>query len=179
MKISQMLAALAILGGAVTCLFVIQFEGQASGQDGEAKAQLQEATSASAKGDTKQDLSLQDQFVPVDNMHHFMEYVCEPSYKSLKQIMTKEPENRSEWKAFKNHALVLAESSALVSMRGPDDPEKSKKWKELSLSVYSSGAALYKASGNFEEAKKHYGLMIDNCNQCHTDFAEGKHQLKK
>lgn len=121
----------------------------------------------------------EDKFAPVDNMHHFMEYVCEPSYKGLKQIMENEPKDRQAWKAFKNHALVLAETSALVAARGPEDPEKSKKWKQIALDVYTNGAALYKSAGKFEEAKKHYSAMIDNCNKCHTEFAEGKHQLNK
>lgn len=120
-----------------------------------------------------------DEFEPVDDMHHFMEYVCEPSYKALKEIMLKAPADRRAWKPFKNHALVLAETSALVSARGPEDPEKAKQWKQIALGVYKTGKALYKSAGDFEEATKQYGLMIDNCNQCHTVFAKGKHQLKK
>lgn len=124
--------------------------------------------------------SEQVDFAPVDNMHHFMEYICEPSYKGLKKIMAKEPENRKQWKAFKNHSLVLAETSALVATRGPkDDEEKSAHWKQLSLDVYHSGKLLYKSAGKFEEAQKHYSTLIDNCNKCHTSFAGGKYQLKK
>lgn len=120
-----------------------------------------------------------DQFAPIEDMHHFMEYVCEPSYKGLKQVLATEPANRKAWKAFKNHALVLAETSALVAARGPDEPAKAKQWKEISREVYNSGSALYKSAGKYEDAKKHYGLMIDQCNKCHTVFAEGKHQLTK
>ena len=118
-------------------------------------------------------------FEPVDDMHHFMEYVCEPSYKGLKQVLATEPANRQDWKSFKNHALVLAETSALVANRGPEDDAQSKQWKEICLAVYDSGKSLYKSAGKYDEAKKHYGLMIDQCNKCHTVFADGKHQLKK
>ena len=94
--------------------------------------------------------------------------------------MLKEPEDRRGWKAFKNHALVLAETSALVASRGPkDDEEQSKQWHQISLDVHQTATALYKAAGNFEEATRQYGLMIANCNKCHTVFAESKHQLKK
>lgn len=127
----------------------------------------------------EKDASAEDDFAPIDNMHHFMEYVCEPSYKGLKAALANEPEGRQGWKAFKNHALVLAETSALVAARAPDDEAKAKEWKQISLDVYKSGKLLYKSSGNYVEAKKHYGLMIDNCNKCHTVFAKGKHQLEK
>lgn len=124
-------------------------------------------------------VSPKDEFAPVEDMHHFMEYVCEPSYKGLKAVLASEPENRQAWKAFKNHALVLAETSALVAARAPEGDTKARKWKQMSLGVYKSGTALYKSAGNYDEAKKHYGLMLDQCNQCHTEFAEGKHQLAK
>lgn len=122
---------------------------------------------------------IKDQFAPVEDMHHFMEYVCEPSYKGLKQVLATEPESRKAWKAFKNHALVLAETSALTAARAPEDKAKAKQWKQFSLEVYRSGTALYRSAGNYDDAKKHYGLMIDQCNKCHTEFAEGKHQLAK
>jgi hypothetical protein len=125
------------------------------------------------------DLRADAQFAPVDNMHHFMEYVCEPSYKELKALLAKEPEDRRGWKAFKNHALVLAETSALVAARSPKDESQAKQWKQISLDVYNSGKSLYKSSGNYEEAQKHFGSMVDNCNKCHKVFAKGKHQLKK
>lgn len=120
-----------------------------------------------------------DDFEPIDNMHHFMEYVCEPSYKGLKQVLSNEPADRKAWKAFKNHALVLAESSALVAARGPDDAAKNKEWKAISAEVYRSGKSLYKSAGDYAEAKKHYGTMLDACNRCHTVFAKGKYQLSK
>lgn len=123
---------------------------------------------------------VEEDFEPVDNMHHFMEYICEPSYKGLKKMMQEEQLDRAGWKAFKNHALVLAETSALVAQRGPNkDEAKNKKWKEICLEVYRSGKDLYQAKGNLESAKKHYATMVDNCNQCHKVFANGKYQLSK
>ena len=117
-------------------------------------------------------------FEPVDNMHHFMEYVCEPSYKSLKKWFAEEGEkDRAAWKVFKNHALVLAESSALVAQRAPE--KNSEEWKQIAHDVYTSGSAMYKSKGDFAKAKKHYGTVIENCNQCHKKFADGKYQLKK
>lgn len=124
-------------------------------------------------------VSIDEQFVAVDNMHHFMEYICEPSYKGLKATLATEPENRKAWKPFKNYALVLAETSVLVSQRGPKEAEKSKQWKQISLDVHQQATALYKSSGNYDQAQQHYSSMIDSCNKCHTVFAEGKYQLEK
>jgi len=123
--------------------------------------------------------AVEDQFVAVDNMHHFMEYICEPSYKGLKATLATEPANRKAWKPFKNHSLVLAESISLVALRGPKEEEKSKQWKQVSLDVHKHATALYKSSGDYEQAKQHYGAMIESCNKCHTVFAGGKYQLEK
>ena len=101
------------------------------------------------------------------------------SYKGLKATLATEPSNRKEWKPFKNHSLVLAESIALVAQRGPKEEDKSKQWKQISLDVHKHATALYKSSGDYDQAKKHYGAMLDSCNKCHAVFAEGKYQLEK
>ena len=127
----------------------------------------------------EKEVSIDEQFVEVDNMHHFMEYICEPSYKGLKATLATEPANRKAWKPFKNHALVLAETATMVAARAPDDAAKAKEWKTIALAVHKTGTSLYKSAGDFEQAQKHYGLMIDQCNKCHTVFADGKYQLEK
>ena len=131
---------------------------------------------------TKVENSIEVKFEPVDNMHHFMEYISQPSYKALKAAMSGEaPKDRRGWKVIKSHALILAETSALVAERVPKDATAAEKeeWQELSLKVYESGKQLYKSAGKFDDAKKHYGTMIENCNKCHSSFDGGKHQLKK
>ena len=80
-------------------------------------------------------------------------------------------------------SLVLAETSALVAERCPEDlsAEKKKQWQQLSVNVHKHGADLYRALGkkDFDGSKKHFGLMMDNCNKCHAVFDNGKHQLDK
>lgn len=121
------------------------------------------------------------EFAPVDDMHHFMEYISQPSYKALKDGMATAPANRKEWKPIKVNALILAETSALVANRAPEDVEEAKQWKQISKSVHESGSSLYQAASkmNFEEAKTHYEAMIESCNKCHQVFEKGKHQLEK
>ncbi|GEM_PF-1138917 len=119
-----------------------------------------------------------DTFKPVDNMHHFMEYICEPSYKGLLKSLSSEPADRNAWKVVLNHSLVLAETSSMVAQRAPKEEDKSKQWKEIALAVHQSGTKLYKSVGKYEEAKKHFNVMVQHCNQCHTEFAKGKYQLK-
>jgi hypothetical protein len=115
-------------------------------------------------------------------MHHFMEYISQPSYRALKKTFAGEtPKNRKGWKSIKSHALILAETSALVADRVPDEAtdEEASQWRQLSIDVYKSGKALYKSVGDFEKAKTNYGLMLDSCNKCHQVFDNGKHQLAK
>jgi len=124
----------------------------------------------------------EDEFVALDDMHHFMEYVSQPSYKALKELLAKEPENRRAYRNVKVHAMILAETSAIVAARGPeDDKEKMENWKKICLDVHKHGKNLYEAAGksDFASVKKHYGAMIEACNQCHKVFDNGKHQLEK
>lgn len=123
-----------------------------------------------------------DDFPPIDNMHHFMEYISQPSYRELKKAFAGDPPaDRRAWKPIKSHALILAETSALVANRTPKDAteEDKKAWRQMSIDVYNSGKALYQSAGDFEAAKKNYAAMIDNCNKCHSKFENGKHQLEK
>ncbi|MGI9516328.1 MAG: hypothetical protein ACR2NP_04730 [Pirellulaceae bacterium] len=124
---------------------------------------------------------VQDEFEPIDNMHHFMEYISQPSYLALKDALAAEPADRKAWKVVKSHALILAETSALVAARVPDDmdEELARQWKQTSLAVYGSGRDLYRSSGDYQQAREHYEAMIDNCNHCHQVFDEGRHQLEK
>lgn len=130
---------------------------------------------------TAQEQTLDDQFLPIDNMHHFMEYISQPSYKALKQALASEPENRRAWRPVKVNTLILAETSALVAARVPEDlnEEQAKQWKQISLDVYNAGKELYGSMGQYDNAKQHYAAMIDNCNRCHQVFADGEHQLEK
>ncbi|QEG23232.1 hypothetical protein [Mariniblastus fucicola] len=121
-------------------------------------------------------------FEPVDNMHHFMEYICQPCYRSLKESFAGEPpENRRAWKSIKSNALILTETTALLADRVPKNSsdEQAALWREISHDVYTSGKALYKSAGDFEAATRNYGAMIESCNKCHQEFAKGKYQLKK
>ncbi|MDG1807543.1 MAG: hypothetical protein P8J91_18900 [Pirellulaceae bacterium] len=129
----------------------------------------------------QEETSAADLFQPVDNMHHFMEYISEPSYKGLKAALATQPKGRKGWSPVKSDALILAETSALVAERVPEgaDAEKATQWKQISLDVYNASKALYGSVGDYEQAKKHYSVMIDNCNRCHQTFANGKYQLKK
>lgn len=121
-------------------------------------------------------------FEPVDNMHHFMEYIAQPRYRSLKKSLAGDPPaNRKGWKSIKSDALILTETTALLADRIPEGAtaEQATQWRQISHDVYTAGKALYKSAGDFDAAKKNYSSMIDSCNQCHQSFADGKYQLKK
>ena len=116
--------------------------------------------------------------VPVEpDMHEFMEYVFQPTYKRLKQSIATEPENRKAWKSIKSDALILAEGGNLLLLHEPKDNGAS--WNTHSVNVRKEGGLLYKAAKvrDFKVARKHYEAMMKNCNACHQDFADGEHQL--
>ena len=122
-------------------------------------------------------------FPPVDDMHHFMEYISKPSYRELKSMFGEEKIRRSTWRKISQHALVLAESTILVADRPPADSneEVAADWRALSKANYDHAVALYKASREKEEerARESYSLMLDACNKCHEKYDENNHQLAK
>ncbi len=113
-----------------------------------------------------------------EDMHEFMEYAFEPGYKRLRDAMAKAPENNGQWKAIKGDSLTLAEGGNLLMMRAPE--EEGVAWNRFSAAVRSDGTKLYQAARgkDYAAAKKGYVSMLTNCNQCHDQFAGGKHQLK-
>jgi hypothetical protein len=116
--------------------------------------------------------------VPVErNMHEFMEYVLQPTYKRLKHVMAAAPAGKQEWKSIKSDALILAEGGNLLLLR---KSEKSPgEWTEFSVGVRDAGGQLYRAATqkDFSASRNAYERMLSKCNSCHTRFAGGKHQL--
>ncbi len=112
-----------------------------------------------------------------DDMHEFMEYVFEPSYKRLKASLADEPADRSAWKGIKADSLILAEAANLLLHRGP--AEEAGKWASHSVAVRQQGGALYRAAKmrDYTQAKRQFATLLKKCNQCHDDFAGGEHQL--
>jgi hypothetical protein len=115
---------------------------------------------------------------PVESdMHEFMEYVFQPTYKRLQKSIAAEPADKAGWKGIKADSLILAEAGNLLLDRGPK--EGASEWNALSASMREDGSKLYQAAKakDFKVARQHYELMITKCNNCHDKFAEGKHQL--
>lgn len=115
---------------------------------------------------------------PVEpDMHEFMEYVFQPSYKRLKPAMAGEPADKQGWKVIKAESLTLAESGNLLLMRLPK--KDAADWAAHSVKVREFGGQLYKAAKarDYKLADKHYKAMIENCNACHKQFENGKHIL--
>ena len=111
-----------------------------------------------------------------DDIHHFMEYVFEPNYKRLKAALATEPVDKQAWKGIKGDALTLAECANLLMMRVPEDGYM---WKNMSMGVRGQGSQLYQAArkSDYTSARKAYVSMLQQCNACHTKFADGEHQL--
>lgn len=115
---------------------------------------------------------------PVEkDMHEFMEYVFQPTYKRLQQAMATEPADNDAWKCIKADSLMLAEGGNLLLHRSPE--KEAAAWNDLSAAVRESGSSLYQASKkkDYKSARQHYEAMLKNCNACHDKFADGEHQL--
>lgn len=132
-----------------------------------------------------QDPSMEQQqeedFAPIDDMHHFMEYVCQPGYRRIRESLANEPADRRAWRPIKADTMVLAESSFLYAERYPEgatDDQKAQ-WREMSLDVHRAGRELYNAIGDFEKSRAAFDTLVDNCNRCHDAFEEGRHHLEK
>lgn len=110
-------------------------------------------------------------------MHDFMEGVFQSTYLRLKQSMAAEPANRQGWKALRSDALVLAEASNLLLIRKPE--KDADKWTDLSVSTREAAANFYQAAKkqDFAGSKTTYEAMLTQCNACHKQFDDGKHQL--
>ncbi|MFV0444166.1 MAG: hypothetical protein ACK5Q5_11410 [Planctomycetaceae bacterium] len=115
---------------------------------------------------------------PVEpDMHEFMEYVFQPTFKRLKPAMAAAPADNAGWKGIKADSLVLAESGNLLLDRQPE--EEGADWVRHSASVRDLGGQLYRAAKakDFATAKSHYEQMVKSCNACHEQFAGGEHIL--
>lgn len=112
-----------------------------------------------------------------DNMHEFMEYVFQPTYRRLKESIASEPTDNKGWKAIKSDALILAESCNLLFVRQPE--EDSADWTRHAAASRDAGAGLYAAARekNFASASQAWKKMLTNCNSCHQQFEEGRHIL--
>lgn len=115
---------------------------------------------------------------PVEkDMHEFMEYVFQPTYKRLKLVMATAPADNAAWKGIKADSLILAEGGNLLLSRAPEKDAAA--WNEISAAVREAGGQLYQAAKkkDYAAARPHYELMLKKCNACHDQFADGEHQL--
>lgn len=120
-----------------------------------------------------------DAVEPVEaDMHEFMEYVFEPTFKRLVPAMAAAPANNQGWKSIKSDALILAEACNLLVSRQPE--EDGADWVKHSVEVRDLGGQLYRAAKakDFDKARQHYEAMVESCNACHRQFENGKHILK-
>ncbi len=116
--------------------------------------------------------------VPVEtNMHEFMEYVFQPTYRRLKPAMDSSHAAEPAWKTIKSDSLILAETSNLLLLHTP--PKDPGKWNETSVAVRDAASQLYKFARqrDFAASRKTYEQMLTSCNACHKQFAGGKHML--
>lgn len=117
--------------------------------------------------------------VPVEpDMHEFMEYVFQPTYRRLKKTLASDPDSNQIWKAIKSDSLILAEGGNLLLLHKPENNRED--GDQHSIQVRQFGGQLYKAAKakDYQTSKEKFASMLKNCNACHKQFDNGKHQLK-
>ena len=116
----------------------------------------------------------------VDNMHHLMEYVFEPRYKELKEVVALSP-SKKRFKKVKACGLTLAEAANLLIRRSPEDAgvEEKELWVKYARDVREQASILYQAARKKDHPQvvAAYRQTIGKCNVCHQKFADGKYQL--
>lgn len=112
-----------------------------------------------------------DELKPVDNMHHFMEYIYGPIFTELKELVAEEPADKATWGKIKSRSLILAETTILLAKRHPPK-DKSATWNEASVLLYKGGSDLYQAARkkDFAATQTHFGAMINGCKKCHEEY---------
>lgn len=112
------------------------------------------------------------------DMHEFMEYYFEPSFKRLKAAMADAPTSNAGWKPIKAEGMLMAEGGNLLLVRLPEDDASD--WAKHSTAVREDGGNLYRAAKakDYSQARQHYESMVKNCNACHHQFAGGEHILE-
>ena len=130
-----------------------------------------------AKSALAQEAAPEDKAVEPD-MHEFMEYVCEPPCKRLKAVLATAPADNAAWKGIKSDSLILAEAGNLLHRRPPEKDAAA--WVAHSKKVRDTGILLYAAAKKKDtvETRKQWEGLLQNCNACHTQFADGEHMLK-
>ncbi|MDB4650414.1 hypothetical protein OAE37_01495 [Pirellulaceae bacterium] len=130
-----------------------------------------ESNSPAASEESSAAFVFQDEFEPVDNMHHFMEYVYEPVYKELKESLKLEPADKKAWAKVKSGSMILAEASSLLAKR-PSEKADGKKWSEFSAIVNLNGAKLFHAARakDYDKAQSLFKEMSTGCAKCHEAY---------
>lgn len=125
---------------------------------------------------------LAQQAVETD-IHEFMEHYNQPVYRRLKAALADQTDQTDQqggqrWGRIANDSLLLAEVGNLLFLRGPQQDRDA--WLRHAVTVREAGSKLYHAARqqNRAAARNNFTQLIDNCNQCHRQFAGGEHLLK-
>ena len=138
---------------------------------------------ANKEGDHKSEEEAEEESeeeeTPVEaDMHEFMEYVFEPPYLRLKASLATAPEDKAVWKGIKSDSLILAEAGNLLLGRPPEGGEAD--WNAHAVKVRTVGGLLYTAAKKKDaiETRKQWEGLLESCNACHKQFADGEHMLQ-
>ena len=111
---------------------------------------------------------------PVENdMHEFMGHLFQPPYERLRQSLAIKPSGKAAWKNIASDSLILAEGGNLLLARSPDEQDDS--WVSNATGIRTFGTFVYRSSRekDYTTVLFNYRHMVDQCNDCHREFADG------
>jgi hypothetical protein len=116
---------------------------------------------------------------PVEaDMHEFMGHVCKPLYSRLRQGLAARPIDEAAWKSVASDALILAEAGNLLLGRAPE--ADGDRWASNAVGLRTFGTLVYRSSRekDYQPAQFNFRHLVEQCNDCHREFAGGEPRLE-
>ncbi len=116
---------------------------------------------------------------PVEgDMHEFMGHLFGPTFERLRRSIASKPTSDGEWKNIATDALILGEGGNLLLVRSPD--EQGDPWASNATGIRTFGSFVYRAARekDYTTALFNYRHMVEQCNDCHREFAAGEPRLE-
>lgn len=109
---------------------------------------------------------------PLVDTYDLMDLIFDPTYESLKEAVSVEPEGRREWRAIYIHAYVMGELANLLFARNDHEYMTTKEWDDLVIEMRRLADNIGEATKakDYPAAKSNYEALVANCNACHTKF---------
>ena len=112
------------------------------------------------------------EMTPALNTFSLMDYLFDPPFAVLEEVMESEPEDRRGWRDIRRSSETLAEVTNLLYIRDDLDYADTDEWKEAVAEMRTAADALAESTRtqDFEIARESFIALVQSCNACHDRF---------